>query len=110
MQILVLGYCHDHQNILQQAYDPQSHKHLGGDKKLLIAPSIRVAFAKGLTGVGVLSVGAAVPEVERSVHAVVDSGVHRAPSGCRSLRTLLRSLSGQVASGIFSTSLSDRKF
>lgn len=84
MQILVLGYCHNHQNILQQAYDTQSHKHLRRDKKLLIAPSIRVAFSKGLTGIGVLSVGAAVPEVEGSVHPMVERRVHPVPSGHRS--------------------------
>lgn len=71
MQILVLGYGHNHQNVLQQAYDTQSHKHLRRDKKLLVASSFRVAFSKGLTGIAVQSVGAAVPEVERSMHSMV---------------------------------------
>ena len=76
MQVLVLGYGHNHQNVLQQADDPQSHKHLGRDKELLIAPPVRVAFCQELTDIGGHSVGAAVPGVERGVHPMGLGRVH----------------------------------
>lgn len=76
MQILILGDGHNHQNILQQADDPQSHKHLGRDKELLIAPPGRVAFCRGLTDIGGQPVAAAVPGVERGVRSMGLGRVH----------------------------------
>lgn len=87
MQVLVLGYGHNHQDILQQADDTQSHKHLRRDEKLLIAPSIGVAFPQGLAGVAVQPVGAEVPEVERGVHSMVVSGIHPGSVGSNPLGT-----------------------
>lgn len=64
MEVLVLGYCHNDQDVFQQADDAQSHKHFRGYKELFIAASRGVALRTGLAGTPVQSV-ALVPEMER---------------------------------------------
>lgn len=75
MEVLVLGYCHNDQDVLQQADDAQSHKHFGGYKKLLVAASRGVALCIGLTGTSVQSV-AVVPEMEQLECPTVLGEIH----------------------------------
>lgn len=75
MEVLVLGYRHNDQDVLQQADDAQSHKHFGGYKELLVAASRGVALRTGLTGTSVQSV-AVVPEMERLECPTVLGEIH----------------------------------
>lgn len=75
MEVLVLGYRHNDQDVLQQADDAQSHKHFRGYKELLIAASRGVALCIGLAGTSVQSV-AVVPEMERLECPTVLGEIH----------------------------------
>lgn len=75
MEVLVLGYGHNDQDVLQQADDAQSHKHFRGYKELLVAASWGVALCVGLAGPSVQSV-TVVPEMERLDCPTMQGEIH----------------------------------
>lgn len=75
MKVLVLGYCRNDQDVLQQADDAQSHKHFRGYKELLVAASGGVALCIRLAGSSMQYV-AVVPEMERLECPTVLGEIH----------------------------------
>lgn len=75
MEVLVLGYCHNDQDVLQQADDTQSHKHFRGYEELLVAASWGVALCIGLAGTPMQSI-AVIPEMQRLECPTVLGEIH----------------------------------